>query len=51
MILHMKENQFSKWCNNNRSPTTGKVLKLFEIYPNNDICSRCIEWKEIHIIK
>jgi hypothetical protein len=41
-----------KWFkNNNRSPTTGKVLKLFELYPNNDMRSRCIEWKELHIIK
>ena len=41
-----------KWFkNSNRSPTTGKVLKLFELYPNNDMRSRCIEWKEIHIIK
>jgi hypothetical protein len=42
----------TKWFNNNnRSPTTGKVLNLFVLYSNNDMRSRCIEWKELHTIK
>lgn len=42
----------TKWFNNNnRSPTSGKVLNLFVLYTNNDMRSRCIEWKELHTIK
>lgn len=42
----------TKWFNNNnRSPTSGKVLNLFILYTNNDMRSRCIEWKELHTIK
>ncbi len=41
-----------KWFNNNkRSPTTGKILNSLVLYPNHDMRSRCIEWKEIHSIK
>ena len=42
----------TKWFNNNnRSPTSGKILNLFVLYKNNDMRSRCIEWKELHTIK
>jgi hypothetical protein len=42
----------TKWfVSNNRSPTTGKLLNLFILYPNNDMRSRCLEWKELHTIK
>ena len=36
-----------KWFNtSNKSPTSGQVLETLKLYPNYDMRSRCIEWKE-----
>ena len=38
-----------KWFNtSNKSPTSGQVLETLKLYPNYDMRSRCIEWKEKH---
>ncbi len=39
----------TKWFNSsNKSPMTGQVLETLKLYPNYDMRSRCIEWKEKH---
>jgi hypothetical protein len=38
-----------KWFNSsNKSPMTGQVLDTLKLYSNNEMRSRCIEWKEKH---
>ena len=51
-LMTLDDDLITKWFNNNnRSPTSGKKLNLFVLYKNNDMRSRCIEWKELHTIK
>jgi len=39
----------TKWFNgSNKSPMTGQVLETLKLYSNNEMKSRCIEWKEKH---
>ena len=39
----------TKWFNgSNKSPMTGQVLDTLKLYSNNEMRSRCIEWKEKH---
>jgi hypothetical protein len=39
----------TKWFNgSNKSPMTGQVLDTLKLYSNNEMKSRCIEWKEKH---
>ena len=39
----------TKWFNSsNKSPMTGQVLETLKLYSNNEMRSRCIEWKEKH---
>jgi hypothetical protein len=36
----------TKWFNgSNKSPITGQVLETLKLYSNNEMRSRCIEWK------
>jgi hypothetical protein len=39
----------TKWFSgSNKSPMTGQVLETLKLYSNNEMRSRCIEWKEKH---
>ena len=39
----------TKWFyTSNKSPTTGQILDTLKLYSNNEMRSRCIEWKEKH---
>jgi hypothetical protein len=39
----------TKWFSgSNKSPMTGQVLETLKLYSNNEMKSRCIEWKEKH---
>jgi len=39
----------TKWFSgSNKSPMTGQVLDTLKLYSNNEMKSRCIEWKEKH---
>ena len=39
----------TKWFyGSNKSPMTGQILDTIKLYSNNEMRSRCIEWKEKH---
>jgi hypothetical protein len=42
-----EKTSITKWFNSsNKSPMTGQVLETLKLYSNNEMKSRCIEWKE-----
>ena len=42
-----ERSSITKWFNgSNKSPMTGQVLDTLKLYSNNEMRSRCIEWKE-----